>query len=93
MCKQGQLTAMSKTHVAVGLVLIKIPQLHLETSGQAIFRQVNQPCEEPAFWKIQLPSTPSQAAVEAESVGTRQHLLWVTDSTDLCLLEENQHTG
>lgn len=90
-CKQGLLAIVSKPHGAVGLALTKNPQLPLETSGQAIFRQIDQPLEDPAFWKV-LPSTPFQAAGEAESVGTRQRLLWVTDGKDLCLLE-NQHTG
>lgn len=73
---------MSKSPRAVGLVLSKNPQLRLETSGRAISRQMDQPLEDPAFRKV-LPSTPFQAAGEAESMGTRQHLLWV----------ENQHTG
>lgn len=82
---------MSKSPRAVSLVLSKNPQLCLETSGRATSRQMDQPFEDPAFRKV-LPSTPFQAAGEAESVGTRQHLLWVTDGKDLCLLD-NQHTG
>lgn len=89
----GPLAAVSKPHGAVGLVPTKNPQLHLEATGRAICGQTDQPLEGPAFWKIRPPpSTPGQAAVEAESVGTRQHLLWVTGGANLCLLE-NQQTG
>lgn len=43
------MAAMSNPHRAVGLVLTKTPQLHLETSGRAIFRQIDQLLEDPAF--------------------------------------------